>query len=83
LIFKPLFTEHHTFDFELTLTPKFSVKFILMGTTYSCSAEEAFIARSKFRDNLRVRFPGITIRIYAKYMMPNKSLKHFWEIKLL
>jgi hypothetical protein len=47
-IFDPLFTDQHTYGLELTLTPEFSMKFILMGSTLTYTKEESFIAGIKF-----------------------------------
>jgi Cdc6-like AAA superfamily ATPase len=58
------------------------MKFILMGSVATYTKKDAFIAGIKFRDSLRVRFPGIATKVYIKSMMPSKTNKRFWEVKL-
>ncbi len=81
-IFDPLFTDQHTYGLELTLTPEFSMKFILMGSVATYTKKDVFIAGIKFRDSLRVRFPGIATKVYVKSIIPSKLNKRFWEVKL-
>ena len=83
-LFDPLFRDKHVYGLELKLTPEFSMKFILMGSSSTFYQKQAFLAGIKFSDTLRARFPGIVTKVAVRSTLPyfKGKNKRFWEVNL-